>query len=106
MNKTRLLGMLMLLVWIAASGCSHFTSNPQITRLQISNSPNWAKSFRMDSDYPRQKNLEVHFNDRNAIQLDLTWSSETGSTTEFKPKNIVTDSFTYLSPLIVWKYRF
>ena len=66
----------------------------------------WAKSFRMDSDYPRQKNLEVHFNDRNAIQLDLTWSSETGSSTEFKPKNIVTDSFTYLSPLIVWKYRF
>lgn len=93
------------LLWTTA-GCSIFTLNPRVARIQIKGLNNQTQEYLVVLDDPTDKDLDIHLSDRYAIGVDLLqlWDDTSSLTSE--GQHSANPEMTPLTPWMTYKYRF
>jgi hypothetical protein len=93
---------------LAMSGCSVFISTPRVAHFQVQRLDDKFIEYVVNLDDPTETDLDIHINNRYAIQLDFEflWDSEDESSSEIYVESYTDPADPMLVPWMLCKYRF
>lgn len=91
---------------LAMSGCSVFISTPRVASFHVQRLDDKFIEYVVNLDDPTETDLEIHLNNRYAIQLDFEFLWDSDESSEIYVESYTDPADPLLVPWMLCKYRF